>query len=101
MCERRPALRKLVLAAVGLALLGLVTSAVSDVVGAEFPQRPVWDLGSAGPWVASYARAVAAGSWMAARACVVFAGLLLLLEFVSRVLGVVRGGARRRGRPVG
>ncbi|MFG2312096.1 hypothetical protein ACGFS9_26030 [Streptomyces sp. NPDC048566] len=72
-----------------LALAGWLLSAAT---GAEFPRRPVWDLGDAGPWVASYARAVAGGSWAAARACLVLAGALSLVALVSRTLGARRGG---------
>lgn len=61
--KRHPVLWRLAIAAFALTMLGVSSWCLSEVVGADFPQRPVRDLGSAGPWVASYARAIAAGSW--------------------------------------
>ncbi|MFJ9538313.1 hypothetical protein ACIRPX_13725 [Streptomyces sp. NPDC101225] len=72
---------------------------MSELVGADFPRRPVWDLGSAGPWVASYAHAIAAGSWMAARACLLPAAVILALTCVSRIVAAIRRVTRRPSRP--
>ncbi|MEU3254877.1 hypothetical protein [Streptomyces sp. NPDC006997] len=99
--KRRPALRRLAIAALGLMTLAVSGWLLSDVVGADYPRRPVWDLGSAGPWVASYARAIATGSWMAARVCLILTVLLLALESPSLLAGAVRRVTRRAGRPMG
>lgn len=98
--KRRPVLGRLVIAAFGLAMLAVSSWFLSEVVGADFPRRAVWDVGSAGPWVASYARAIAAGSWMAARACLMLAALILVLDLASRLMGAIRRVIRRPGRRV-
>ncbi|MFR9798128.1 hypothetical protein ACL02U_19830 [Streptomyces sp. MS06] len=82
---RRQALRSLVIAAFWLVVLAVVCLLVNGAVAAELPDRPVWDLGDSGPWVASYTHAAAAGSWGAARVCLAAAALLLVLELLSRV----------------
>ncbi|GGU17941.1 hypothetical protein [Streptomyces violascens] len=98
--KRRPALKRLAIAAFGLMMLAVSSWLLSEVVGADYPRRPVWDVGSAGPWVASYARAIAAGSWMAARACLMLAALLLALDFASLLVGTIRRATRKPDRPV-
>lgn len=98
--KRRPALGRLAIAALGLTMLAVSSWFLSEVVGADFPRRPVWDLGRAGPWVASYAHAIAAGSWVSACACLMFAALILALDCASQVMGAIRRVIRRPGRPV-
>ncbi|MEU3438631.1 hypothetical protein [Streptomyces sp. NPDC006863] len=98
--KRRPVLGRLAIAAFGLTVLAVSSWSVSELVSADFPQRPVWDLGSAGPWVASYARAVAAGSWGAARVCLTLAVVVLVLRAVLLLLDMIRGIAGRSGRSV-
>ncbi|MGW8062427.1 hypothetical protein ACVV2G_09160 [Streptomyces ziwulingensis] len=90
----------MVIAALGLMVLAASSRLLGEVVGAAHPQGPVWDVGGAGPWVASYARAVAAGSWTAARACLMLAALILVLDVVSLVVDAMRRVIRRPGRPV-
>ncbi|MFF9410826.1 hypothetical protein ACF1B0_35720 [Streptomyces anandii] len=96
--KRRPVLGSLAIAAFGLTMLAVSSWLLSEVVSADYPQRPVWDLGSAGPWVVSYAHGIAVGSWMAARACLILAALILALNSVSQLMGAIRGVTRRRGR---
>nr|WSZ18827.1 hypothetical protein OH837_38585 [Streptomyces canus] len=96
--NRRPVLGRLAIAAFGLTVLAVSSWFLSEVVSADFPQRPVWDLGSAGPWVASYTHAIATGSWMAARACLMLAALTLALNSASQLMGAIRKVTRRRGR---
>ena len=98
--KRRSALGRLAIAALCLTMLAMASWFMSELVSADFPGQSVWDLGSAGPWVASYARAITAGSWAAARACLVVAGLILTWNFVSQVMGAVRKSIRRGNRPV-
>ncbi|MEU7067315.1 hypothetical protein [Streptomyces sp. NPDC046161] len=88
--ERRPAARKLVLAGFWLTLLALVGRFVSDMVSADWPQRPLWDLGSAGPWVAFYARGIGIGSSMAAGSCMVIAAMVLAWDLLCQTLRAVR-----------
>ncbi|MCH0563055.1 MULTISPECIES: hypothetical protein [unclassified Streptomyces] len=88
--ERRYVLlRSLVIAAFWLTVVAAVCWTVSSAVGADWPDRPTWDLGHSGPWVASYTRAAAAGSWGAARVCLAGAGLVLLRELLDRILHAV------------
>ncbi|MFE0641619.1 hypothetical protein ACFW2Y_08415 [Streptomyces sp. NPDC058877] len=96
--KRRPVLRGLAIAAAGLSVLSVASWFLGESVSTEFPQRPLADLGSTGPWVASYARAVAAGSWGAARVCMVLVVLVLVLNTASRLMDVLRRVGRRRGR---
>ncbi|WP_432111217.1 hypothetical protein [Streptomyces sp. YPW6] len=98
--KRRPVLGRLAIAAFGLTVLAVSSWSVSELVSADFPQRPVWDLGSAGPWVASYARAVAAGFWGAARVCLTLAVVVLVLHAVVLLLDMIRRIAGRSGRSV-
>ncbi|MFC7797294.1 hypothetical protein ACFUIZ_34055 [Streptomyces cinereoruber] len=49
--------------------------------------------------MASYARAIAAGSWTAACVCLMLAALLVVLDFVSLLVAAIRRGARRLDRP--
>ncbi|MEU0213978.1 hypothetical protein ABZ281_02270 [Streptomyces sp. NPDC006265] len=93
--KRPPGWRRLAKAAFCLTMLAVASWFMSEMVSADFPRRPFWDLGTAGPWVASYAHAVAVGSWMAACACLLLAGLVLALDSASRVVSAVRGGTRR------
>ncbi|MBD0742241.1 hypothetical protein BG418_12210 [Streptomyces sp. CBMA152] len=88
------------IAAFGLTMLGVSSWFLSKVVGADFPRRPVWDVGSAGPWVASYTRAIAAGSWTAAHACLMLAALILVRDFASQLIGAIRRVTRRPGHRV-
>ncbi|AYG85001.1 hypothetical protein DWB77_07216 [Streptomyces hundungensis] len=94
--QRRPVLGRLAIAACCLALLAGASWCLNEIASADFPQRPVWDLGDAGPWVASFARAVSTGSWMAAHACLVIIGLGLVLGWLGRVVTTVRRSAGRR-----
>ncbi|MFG2678151.1 hypothetical protein [Streptomyces sp. NPDC048392] len=48
--KRRPVLGGLAIAAFGLTVLAVSSRYLSEVVAADFPRRPVWDLGGAGPW---------------------------------------------------
>ncbi|MFC8795205.1 hypothetical protein [Streptomyces cinereoruber] len=97
--KRRPVLRSLAVAASCLVALAVLSWFLSEAVGADHPRRPVWDVGSAGPWAASYARAIAAGSWTAACVCLMLAALLVVLDFVSLLVAAIRRGARRLDRP--
>lgn len=83
---------------VGLTLLAVAAWASSELVTADFPERPVWDLGAAGSWAGAYARAVAAGSWTAARVCLAVAALVLTFRGGLLLVGEVRGVVRRSNR---
>ncbi|WP_432156955.1 MULTISPECIES: hypothetical protein [unclassified Streptomyces] len=96
---RRRGMRALFTAACALALFAAGCWFVSDLTGTDLPtERPAWDLGGSGPWVASYARGAAVGSWGAARVCLAVALLLLALEAGSQLLAALRGFAARFSR---
>ncbi|MCT9089892.1 hypothetical protein N4G70_13570 [Streptomyces sp. ASQP_92] len=96
--KRRPVLGRLAIAAVCLAALAGASWCLGQAVGAEFPRRPLWDLGDAGPWIASWARGVTSGSWMAAHVCLTLIVLGLAVECLRWAVGVIRGSGGRRGR---
>ncbi|MFE9253703.1 hypothetical protein [Streptomyces sp. NPDC006879] len=96
MVERQPAAQKLLIAGFWLSLLALVGWLLSDAVSARASQQPWWDLGGAGDWVDFYARAIAAGSSMAAKITLAVAGLLLARDLLSRLAGAI-GRLLRRG----
>jgi len=98
--KRHPVAGRLAIATLGSMMLAVLSWILSKVVSADFPQRPVLDLGHAGPWVASYARAVAAGSWLVARACLMLAAVLLAVNAVSHVMRAIRKVVRRPDRPM-
>lgn len=94
--ERRPAARKLVLAGFWLTLLALTGWFMSDMVSAHWPQRPVWDLGSAAPWVAFCARGIGIGSSMAASSCMFIAAVTLAWDLLCQTRRAVRRAAQQR-----
>ncbi|MEV5886353.1 hypothetical protein AB0L74_27210 [Streptomyces sp. NPDC052020] len=96
--KRSSVLGGLGIASIGLTLLAVASWSLSEPVTADFPQRPVWDLGAAGPWVGAYARAIAAGSWTAARVCLVVVALVLALRGASLLVDAVRKVVRRSNR---
>ncbi|WP_395297692.1 hypothetical protein ACF9IK_32780 [Kitasatospora hibisci] len=83
--KRRPALRKLALAASWLTALTLVSRFASGVVDPS----PV--PGCGGSLAGSYLRGVAVGAWLAARTCLFVAALLFAGGVVSAVAGALRG----------
>ncbi|MEI7029865.1 hypothetical protein [Streptomyces pratensis] len=97
--KRRPVRGRLVIAALCLTTLAAASWCLGELVGADAPRPPLWDLGSAGPRVASYAYAAAAGSWGAARVCLALVGLLLAGECAAHVMAALRRGVRRGGSP--
>lgn len=97
--RRRSVPGRLATAALALTLLGVVSRLIGMAAGSAFPEEPVVDLGHAGPWVASYARAAAAGSWGAALVCLSLVGVCVAHGFAAQALGALRRFVRRSGGP--
>ncbi|MEU1701988.1 hypothetical protein ACPCIX_01425 [Streptomyces pseudogriseolus] len=86
------------IAAAGLTLLAVAGWSLSELVAAGSPEGPVRELDGAGAWVAAYARAVAAGSWGAARVCLTLAVLVLALRGASLLVKTLGRAFRRPSR---